>query len=125
MRKLGWAMIGLFGLFMLGASVLPKFAGMEAAATAMTQIGYPLHYLLMIGILEMIATLLVIYLRTALAGGIMMTAILGGAIASQLRVEAPLVSHTLFGAYLGVFMWTAICLRDPRIIAALTGRRSS
>lgn len=122
MKIAGWIMIGIFGLFMLGASVFPKLSGMDAAAIAMTQIGYPLHYILLIGVLELVATLLIIYPRTALAGGTMMTAILGGAIASQLRVEAPLISHTLFGVYLGVFMWIAICLRNPRIFAAFLGR---
>lgn len=46
-----------------------------------------------------------------------MTGLLGGAIASQLRAGSPLFSHTLFGVYLGVFMWLALWLRDTRLRA--------
>jgi len=45
----------------------------------------------------------------------LMMGLLGGAIAAQLRINAPLLSHTLFGVYLGVAMWIGICLRDPRV----------
>jgi len=44
-----------------------------------------------------------------------MMGLLGGAIASQLRVNAPLFSHTLFGVYLGIWMWLGIWLRDPNV----------
>ena len=44
-----------------------------------------------------------------------MMGLLGGAIASQLRVEAPLFSHTLFGVYLGIWMWLGIFLRNPNL----------
>lgn len=43
-----------------------------------------------------------------------MTGLLGGAIASQLRVDAPLFSHTMFGLYLGVILWIGLWLRSPR-----------
>ena len=35
--------------------------------------------------------------RTSLFGAVLMTGLLGGAIATNLRVENPLFSHTLFG----------------------------
>ena len=42
-----------------------------------------------------------------------MTAYLGGAIATNLRVDNPLFGFTLFGVYLGLFMWGGLWLRDP------------
>ena len=43
--------------------------------------------------------------RTSILGAVGMTGLLGGAIATQLRVENPLLTHLLFGVYLGLFMW--------------------
>lgn len=122
MQIVGWVMLGLFSLFMIGASALPKFLGMEAAKAPMQVLGWPPEYLLMIGVMEVAFTLLVLWPRTSLLGGILMMALLGGAIAANLRVGNPLYSHTLFGVYLGVFMWLGICLRDPRIVDALLSR---
>ena len=60
-------------------------------------------------------TLLYLVPATSLLGAVLMTGLLGGAIASQLRVDAPLLSHTLFGLYLGAVMWAGLWLRSPRL----------
>jgi hypothetical protein len=115
MKKAGWTMTALFALFMLGASVAPKFLGMQAAADSMTSIGWSTQPLRLIGTIELVATLLFVWPRTALLGAALMMAVLGGALASQWRAGNPLFSHTLFSVYLGAFMWIALWLRDPRI----------
>ncbi|MEO8531622.1 MAG: DoxX family protein [Deltaproteobacteria bacterium] len=112
-------MTALFALFMIAASVAPKLLGLEVAKTSFTDIGWSHDHILMIGLMELIFTLLVVIPRTSVLGGILMTALLGGAIASQLRVDAPLFSHVLFGIYLGVLMWLAIWLRSPGFRAAI------
>jgi hypothetical protein len=68
-----------------------------------------------VGILALIGTALYAFPRTAVFGAILMTGYLGGAIATQLRVSAPLFSHILFGAYLGLLMWGGLWLRSPRV----------
>ncbi len=115
MAKAGWIMTGLFALFMFGASIAPKFLGMEAATEAMVAIGWSPDFILAIGIVELLATLLFIVPRTGLLGAVLMTAVLGGAIASHMRVGSPWPSHTLFGVYLGLFMWLALWLRDAKV----------
>lgn len=115
MTRAGWIMTGLFALFMLGASVAPKFLGLAAATDSLVAIGWAPDHLLLIGALELLATVLFLLPRTGLAGAALMTAILGGALASHLRAGSPLFSHTLFSVYLGVFMWAALYLRDERI----------
>ncbi len=57
--------------------------------------------------------------RTAVLGAILLTAYFGGAVATHARVGSPLLSHTLFGVYLGVMAWVGLWLRDPRIRALL------
>jgi hypothetical protein len=48
--------------------------------------------------------------------------LLGGAISSHLRAGDPLVSHVLFGVYLGVLAWGGIFLRDDRLRALIPMR---
>lgn len=115
MKKAGWIMIGLFALFMLGASVAPKLITAQVALDSMVEIGWPTRYLLMIGIVELVCTVLIIIPRTALLGAVLFMAILGGAMASHLRIGSPLFSHTLFSIYLGIFLWVGLWLRDPKI----------
>jgi hypothetical protein len=102
---------------MLGASVAPKLMNAQVALDTMVELGWPTQYLLMIGIIELVCTVLIIIPRTALLGAVLFMGILGGAMATHLRVGSPLPSHTLFSIYLGVFMWVGLWLRDPQIRA--------
>jgi hypothetical protein len=52
-------------------------------------------------------------------GAVLLTALLGGGIATHIRVDSPLFSHTLFGVYLGLFAWAGLYLREPRVRALL------
>lgn len=49
--------------------------------------------------------------------------LLGGAMATQIRVGNPLFSHVLFSIYLGLFMWGGLWLRDPALRAIFPWRR--
>jgi hypothetical protein len=48
---------------------------------------------------------------------------MGGAIATHLRIDSPLFSHTMFGAYLGLLIWGGLYLREPRLRALIPFRR--
>lgn len=111
----GRVLTGLFALFMLGASIAPKLLGMPVAEETMAQLGWPAGYAFPIGLVEL--TCLVLYLvpRTSLLGAVLMMGLLGGAMATQIRVENPLFSHVLFSIYLGLFMWGGLWLRDQRL----------
>ena len=52
-------------------------------------------------------------------GAILMTGLLGGAIATHLGVGSPVFSHLLFGLYLGLLAWGGLYLRDPRLRALM------
>lgn len=66
-----------------------------------------------LGVLLLIPTLLYTWPRTAVFGAVLITGYLGGAIATHMRVESPLLSHTLFGVYLGLMVWGGLWLRHP------------
>lgn len=116
-QMVGWGLSGLFGLFMIGASVAPKLLGLAVAQQAMADIGWPDAPLLLIGSLELAFTLLFLFPPTGVLGAVLMMAILGGAVATNLHGNAPLYSHTLFSVYLGILMWAGLTLRDPRVAA--------
>lgn len=117
LARIGWGLSGLFALFMLGASVAPKLVGMPVAQETMAALGWPDAPLLLIGVLELACTLLYLWNRTALLGAVLMMAILGGAMVTQIRAGSPLASHTLFSLYLGVVMWAGLWLRSPALRA--------
>ena len=121
--KLGWGLTGLFTLFMLGASIAPKLAGMAVADEAMVTLGWDPRFVLFIGVMELALVLLYLHPRTSILGAVLTTALLGGAIATQLRAGQPLSSHVLFGVYLGLVMWGGLWLRDPALRALLPLRR--
>lgn len=111
----GWVMTGLLALFMLGASVAPKLLNSSLAIEPLQVVGWPVKYLLLIGVIELVCTILYVIPKTALLGAVLLTALLGAALAANLRVDNPLFSHTLFSVYLGIFAWIALWLREPRL----------
>ena len=118
----GWALLALFGLFMLGASVLPKLAMPAMVAEGALDFGWPDFPVVPIGLLELALTLLVLWPRTAPLGGLLMTALFGGTVATHLHAGSPLLTHTLFGVWLAILMWGGLLLRDPRLKAFLPWR---
>jgi hypothetical protein len=117
MKKAGWIMTALLLAFLLPASVAPKFANAQVAIDALVAIDWPASYLLFLGVLELVLLALYTWPRTGPLGAVLFTALLGGTVASHLRAGSPLGSHTLFGVYLGIFLWVALYLRDPALRA--------
>lgn len=122
MKKAGWIMTGLLLAFLLPASVAPKLMGAQVAIDALVQIGWPASALLWLGVLELLLLALYAWPRTGPLGAVLFTALLGGTVASHFRADSPLASHTLFGVYLGVFLWIALYLRDARLPVTLSGK---
>ncbi len=113
----GRVLTGLFALFMAGASIAPKLLGLPVVAETLAQLGWPAGHGLAIGILELVLLVLYLVPRTAVLGAVLTTALLGGAMATQIRAGNPLFSHVLFSVYLGLFMWGGLWLRHPRLRA--------
>jgi hypothetical protein len=107
----------MFALFMVGASIAPKLAGAAVAEDTLAALGWPPGYALLIGLIELACLVLYLLPRTSLIGAVLMMAVFGGAMATQIRAESPLFSHVLFSLYLGSFMWAGLWLRDPAVRA--------
>jgi DoxX-like family len=73
----------------------------------------------MLGAILALSLALYLIPRTSVLGAILLTGYLGGAVAAHARVGSPLVSHTLFGVYLGTIVWAALWCRLPALRALL------
>ncbi|WP_217593578.1 DoxX family protein [Cohnella sp. GbtcB17] len=114
------AMGGVAVLFMLFDGI-GKLVGPAPVVEATRELGFAEHHLAIMGILSLLATLLYMMPRTAFLGAILLTGYLGGAVAVQVRIDAPLFSNTLFPVYVAVLVWGTLWLRDERLRRLLTG----
>ena len=116
----GRVLSGLAALFLLVDGGM-KLAGAQVVTVTMAQLGWPsdLPMARLLGALTVGATLLYLLPRSAVLGALLLTAYLGGAVATHVRIGNPLFSHVLFGVYLGVMLWGGLWLRDPRLRALL------
>ena len=117
-RFMSWSAI----LF-LAPNMVIKLIDHPIVQKIMGELGWPLHYDRLIGVIELVCMVLYAVPRTATLGMVLTTGLIGGAIATNLRAEQPLFSHILFGVYLGVWMWVGLWLRDPQLRAVLPLRR--
>ena len=117
MVRTGWVLSGLYILFMLGASVTPKFFFTPMAEENLAGLGWQPGNAVWIGVVELACVLLYAIPRTAVLGAILTMSLLGGAMATQIRVDSPLFTHQLFSIYLALFMWGGLWLRSPALRA--------
>jgi hypothetical protein len=123
-RWTGYAMSGLVILFLLFDGGI-KLVPLEIVTQTSGEIGLPTDasFARLLGILTLIGVVLYAVPQTAVLGAILLTGYMGGAIATHLRIDSPLFSHTLFGVYLGLLIWGGLYLREPRLRALIPFRR--
>ena len=100
-----------------------KLVKIQPVIDSMAALGYP-DVARGLGVLELACTILYAIPRTALLGAILLTGLLGGAIATHLRVQDPWLTHTLFSLYLAAPLWLGLWLRDASLRQLLPVRRS-
>ena len=98
-----------------------KLATPEPVVDAMAELGYPDRLSVGIGILLLACLAVHLYPRTAILGAVLLTGFLGGAIASQVRIEAGLFP-IVFPVILGAMIWVGLYLRDERLRALVAPR---
>lgn len=114
----GRVMTGLAILFLAFDAVI-KLIPIEPVLQIMAGLGYPgtIGFARFLGLVTLVGLALYAWPRTALLGAVLLTGLFGGAIASKIRVDAPLFSDILFGIYLGLLVWGGLYLRDARLRA--------
>ena len=114
----GWVLTGFVGLFLLvdgGA----RLAGFAPYVDGMTKFGYSASLAPPIGLVLLVCTITMLVPRTAVLGCILVTGYLGGAVATQVRVND---AWFMFPVALGVLAWLGLYLRDARLRSLLAGR---
>ncbi|MEQ1784517.1 MAG: DoxX family protein [Hyphomonadaceae bacterium] len=116
MKWAGYALTGLVVAFLVMDTTM-KLLQLDVVKTTMVELGWSADAALMLGIILAVCTVLYVVPQTAVLGAVLLTAYLGGAVATHVRIGSPLFSHVLFGVYIGVMMWGGVWLREPRLRA--------
>ena len=101
----------------LAADAFFKIFPVKAVIEGTQQLGYPVETIVPIGITLMTCVILYAIPGTSVFGAVLLTGYLGGAIATHVRVENPLFSHTLFPTYVAALIWGGLYLRNEKLRA--------
>ena len=102
-------------LLMIFSAVM-KLIKAAPVVQGMPRYGYPESQIVTIGVLELLSCIVYVIPNTAVLGAILMTGYLGGATATNFRMNDPSYIMTFL---LGVFVWGGLYFRDARVRALL------
>lgn len=106
----GWIITGLVGLFLLFDAIV-KLIMVNEVIEASVRLGYPENTMFGIGLVLLISTILYLIPKSAVLGAILLTAYLGGAVTTHVRVGDPFY----FPIAMGILVWIGIYLREKRL----------
>ena len=109
----------LVTLFMLFDGTI-KVLRLPAVVEGTIQSGYPASLVVPIGIAALACAILYAIPRTSVLGAILLTGYLGGATATEVRLESPLFLVPIF---VGVLAWGGLFWCDERLRALIPLRR--
>src|SRR5262245_8795042 len=123
-RWTGRALSGVVVLFLLFDGAM-KLLPLQIVTETMDKMGWGAgdNLARSLGLITIVCTVLYAVPPTSILGAILLTGYLGGAIASHVRIDSPLFTHTLFGLYLGLMLWGGLWLRDTTLRSLLPFRR--
>jgi DoxX-like protein len=101
-------------LFLLFDIVI-HFMKPAVVVTGFEQLGWSASLSVPLAIIELVCLVLYLIPRTSVLGAVLLTGYLGGAVATNLRVGAPMFTNILFPVYVGLFLWGGLYLRDARV----------
>jgi hypothetical protein len=116
-KKLVWTgrvLTGLIVAFLLFDGAI-KLVPITAVIEASQRLGYPVDIARHLGLVLVTCSLLHLIPRTQVLGAVLLTAYLGGATATHVRVGDPF----WFPIVMGVILWAGLYLRNPRLRALM------
>ncbi len=119
-RRAGVGMSAVASLF-LAFNTAIALSGAKEAVEGTVQLGYQPHHIPVLGAVQLACLVLYLVPRTATLGVVLWTGFLGGAVATHVRLDHPLLTHTLFPVFVAALLWGGLFLRDARV-RALVGR---
>ena len=121
LRVTGWILSGLLAAFLIFASAMGKFLDWEGKEEMFAKLGYTTEVMTKIGVVEVIVAVLFLIPHTGFIGAILLTAYLGGATATHVRVGDPFLMPII----MGVLIWIAYGLRRPEVFRLACGAPSA
>jgi hypothetical protein len=123
-RIIGYIISALIALA-LGFSAIAKLlqfgAGTQEMEESLQHIGWRSDQLTSLGILELACVIIYMIPQTSVLGAVLISAYMGGAIATHARVGDMFIIQIL----VGVLAWLGLYLREPRLWPLLPFRRSA
>jgi hypothetical protein len=116
--KLIWTgriLSGLVVAFLLLDGAM-KLVPIAPVIEASARLGWPVELARSLGVLLVASTVLHVIPRTRFVGALLLTAYLGGATATHVRIGDPF----WFPILMGVILWAGFTLRDARLRAVLS-----
>lgn len=112
-KGMTWAgyIIGWLPVLMFIFSASMKLMKPEGFAEGLQHLGWTEEQMFTLAFVEFACTLIYVIPRTAILGAVLLTAYLGGAIATHVRVGDPIYIPVL----LGIMIWLGLFLRDSRL----------
>jgi hypothetical protein len=107
--------IVLFLVFDAGIHIAKPVPVVEA----FERLGLPLNAAVGIGIAEAICLVLYVIPRTSVIGAVLLTGVLGGAVATHVRAGSTSFETYIFPVIVGLFIWGSLYLRDRRVRALI------
>jgi hypothetical protein len=114
----GRAISALVAVFLLFDGII-KVMKLAPAVEGTARLGYPAGLVLPIGTVLLACVAVYLIPPTSVLGAILLTGYLGGATATQVRLEDP---WFLFPVGIGVLIWGGLFLRDDRLRALIPVR---
>jgi len=108
-------------LFLLLDGIMKLFKP-SFVVEATTQLGFPESTIVGIGVILVLSVLFHLLPRTSFLGALLLTAYLGGAVASKVRIGAPLFDLA-FALIIAALLWGGFWLRDGSVRELLPIRR--
>lgn len=120
-KKMLWGsyIISALPMLLLIFSAGGKFVKPEGMEANIDHLGWKMSQMTGLGILEVFCIIIFLIPRTAVLGAILLTAYLGGATATHVRIGDPFFIPVVAGA----MIWLGLYLREPRLRALIPLRR--
>jgi hypothetical protein len=112
----GRVLTGLIATFLL-LDAAAKLVPLEPVIEGTQKLGYSVDVIRPLGVMLAVSTILHLVRRTELVGAVLLTAYLGGATATHVRSGTSFA----FAVGMGVILWVAYGLRNPRLRALFLG----
>jgi hypothetical protein len=116
----GRVLTGLIAAFLLFDGIA-KLIPLAVVVEASRQLGLATEIIRPLGALLVASTILHLIPRTQLLGALLLTAYLGGATATHVLTGTPF----WFPVAMGLLLWAALCLRNPRARALVLAPRAA